>query len=201
MKPNYERSYTLDEWQWRDDGRTVEALIVPYLQPTEVTEPDGNGGYVTYREQFLRHSLMAQSTYYKRKGSAAEVTLLMEHNERDFAARIGFAKSLDDAEDGAYGTFRLYDGNDYPKVRSMLDESHTGLSVSFRDTAEPRIRDGITSRTQVFINHVAATPVPCYDTARILAIRETPDHVRDAQVSLTPKLDEIREWLRSAAQV
>lgn len=195
-----QRSFAVDEWEWRDDMRSVEGCIIPYNRVTSVTEPDNSGALHTYREQFLPRSIMTQSEYARRKGAVAGVWFLLEHNESNFDHKIGYVRELRDGADGAYAVMRLYDDARIEKVRSMLSESHTGLSVSFRDTAAPKVLDGIVSRTQVYIDHVAATPVPCYDDARIMAIRDG-EPTNAESYAHYPHLEELRAWLADIRKV
>jgi HK97 family phage prohead protease len=193
------RSFDVGEWNIRSDdpdGRTVEGRIVPYNQIETVVQRDqATGELVKFKEQFLPGSCLAMVQAAQKRGSASWIALLMEHNEYDFDANVGFAHSLESREDGAYAVFRLHDGNDLPKVRSMLRESHTGLSVSFADTRPPKIEDGLVSRRQVHINHVAATPTPVYSGAKVLAMRADNDDGILSTIHDTPNLDSVKEWL------
>ena len=94
--------------------------------------------------------------------------------------------------DGAYGSFRLYDGPHLPKVRSMLAESHTGLSIEFTDVAAPVVDGSLRRRRQINVSHVTATPIPAYPSAGILAMRAA----GDVDVAAgTPNLDRVRAML------
>lgn len=194
------RDFEIDDWHVRstDDGRTVEGRIVPYNEPTDVVERIETGELIKYREQFLPHSCLAMAQAVAKRGNAAFISLLMDHNEKDFSSKIGYASTLESRDDGAWAIFRLYQSRDLEKVVSMLDESHKGLSVAFRDTKQPRDIDGIVSRVQVQIDHVAATPTPCYVGAGITGVR-----AEDAELLLvaTPKLDEIRQWIEANRKV
>jgi phage head maturation protease len=179
------------EFQLRDDGRTLEGCIVPYNEPADVVDMTDDGELVRYREQFLPHSLynMAQG-FQARSGKGMNVPLLIDHEE-SMERLVGFATNIESRDDGAYGTFRLYDDANIVKVRSILSESHTGLSVKFRDIREPKLIDEIVSRVQVYVAHVAATPIPAYAGAAIGSIRNNGEPV----TAPTPTLDEVREWL------
>jgi phage head maturation protease len=152
------------------DGNTVEGRIVPYNEPTDVTEVV-NGEVKRYREQFLPGSFYEMARGAAARGNASWVGLCLDH-EDSFDAKIGHAISLVEESDGAYGTFRLYPSRDIDKVRGMLTESHRGLSVEFVDMAKPKVIDGIVSRVQIHLKRVAATPTPAYANAGILAMRE-----------------------------
>lgn len=195
------RSFDVGEWHIRsDDGRIVEGRIVPYNEVETVYERDRESGeLVKFKERFLPGSCDAMVQAAAKRGNASWIALLMEHNEHDFDSNVGFALSLDSRADGAYATFKLHDGHDLPKVRSMLAESHTGLSVSFADTRVPHVDDGLISRRQVHINHVAATPTPVYASAKVLAMRSAIDGDGDLVPNIhgTPNLDAVKEWLAS----
>ena len=200
------RSFAVDEWHMRadDDGRTVEGRIVPYLEPTEVIERDHvTGELKRFREQFLPRSCLAMAQAMRTRGNAGFIAFLMDHEEHDFDAKIGYAASLEDRDNGAHAVFRLYQSRDIEKVTSMLNESHRGLSINFADRKPPRMIDGIVSRVQVHIDHVAATPTPCYASASITGMRSV-DELREIEASLpaaTPNLDAVREWLEELRKV
>lgn len=183
----------------RDDGRTVEGRIVPYADVTEVVDIHPQTGKLAkYREQFLPNSFTHAVQYARSRGNAGFIHLNLEHVE-ELSARIGYAKSLDERDDGVYASFRLYASRDLEKVQSMLEESHTGLSVKFADVRPIRMVDDIVSHVQVALVHVAATPQPAYRNAKVLAMRGADDD--DTQISQvdmpTPNLDDVRQWLAS----
>lgn len=186
------------DFEMRDDGRTLTGRIVPYGEVADVIDIDETTKQpVRYREQFLPHSLAAMVQGFNARGGGTSkrsncfVPLLIDHRD-NFDSMIGQAIELTDADDGAYATFRLYDDDRITKIRSVLSESHSGLSVSFRDTRNPKLVDGVVSRVQVIINHVAATPTPAYVGAGIDSIR-----ANDEIVYETPRLNSVREWLAS----
>lgn len=180
------------EFAIRDDGRTLDGRIVPYGEIADIVELDQETNQlVRYREQFLAHSLAAMAQGFKaRSGKGLHVPLLIDHNDT-FDNLIGHAVALESRDDGAYGTFRLYDDANIIKIRSILNESHTGLSIAFKDTREPKLVDGVVSRVQVFVGHVAATPSPAYATAGISSMRSTDE----TPMNITPSLDDVKQWL------
>jgi hypothetical protein len=190
------RSIDFANMMLRDDGKTVEGRIVPYGIPTEIREYDPDAKAIkVYKEQFLQRSCLGMAQGVAKRGNAGFISFLMEH-ESGFDAKIGYATDLRDESDGAYATFRLYDSHDLPKVQSMLRESHTGLSVNFADVKPARLIDGVVSRVQVHIEHVAATPVPCYEHAGITAMRA----IGEIPEPVTPLLDSINDWLASVGR-
>lgn len=181
-----------DRLHVRDDGRTIEGCIVPYGQVAEVVERDPETGELSrYQEQFLKGSCARMAQGVHRRGNAAFIKLVLDHDDQSFDSWIGHALSLTSEDDGAYASFRLYDGNDLPKVRSMLSESHTGLSINFGDIRPPKLLDGVVSRVQVAIDHVAATPVPVYSGAGITSMRSADG----TDMGSTPLLNDVRAFL------
>lgn len=182
------------EFELRDDGRTLEGRIVPYDEIATVVEFDAEANaMVRYQETFAKHSLAAMAQGFAARGgkfaNGQFIPLLIDHNDK-FDNMIGHAVSLDDRDDGAYAAFRLYEDSRIQKIRSVLKESHTGLSVSFRDVRAPKIINDVVHRVQVFVAHVAATPSPTYQGAGILAMRSS-----DEMEPITPLLNGVKEWL------
>lgn len=166
-------------WQMRSDGRSVRGRIVPFMEPTTIVDKGRR-----FREQFLPGCITALIQGAQRRGNPGFIHLNLDHDE-GFDSRIGVASNLEQLDDGGWADFRLYESRDLDKVRSMLTESHTGLSVMFDDVVPPRVLNGIVSRAQILIRHVAATPWAAYDGARITAMRS------DSHEPIT--LDEIAE--------
>jgi HK97 family phage prohead protease len=184
------------EFELRDDGRTLTGRIVPYEEVADIAELDESGELVRYQEQFLKHSLLGMAQGFQARGGRF-VPLLIDHNDA-FDNMIGHAVEIRSEDDGAYAAFRLYDDERITKIRSVLKESHSGLSISFRDTRQPKLVDGIISRVQVHVNHVAATPMPAYANATI-------ENIRDSGAALIedhrPNLENVKAWLQEQRQM
>lgn len=191
MSDEITRAFVLDEWEMRSDGRTVDGRIIPYNEVAHVIDRDERGQLVEFDEQFLPGSCAAMVQACGTRGNASFVKFNLDHDE-DFDNLIGHARSIVEKDDGAYASFGLYESKDIDKVRSMLKESHTGLSVKFKAIRAPKVIDGIISHVQVAIAHVAATPMPVYAGAGITRVRAQAD---DAVTFTTPLLDGVNEWL------
>lgn len=181
-------------WELRDDGRSVLGRIVPFNEPAVVIDRGER-----FREQFLPGSLTRMCQVIAKRGNAGWVSLNLDHDE-GFDARIGYARMIEQRDDGGWADFKLYRGPQLDKVRSMLEESHTGLSVMFDDIAPPKVLDGIRSRVQVVISHVAATAFPVYRGAKITAMRDevtTPAPITSDELDERPALAEWRAYLDS----
>ena len=185
------RNFEVCEMEMRSDGRTVEGRIIPYNEVTTIREIR-DGKLEVFDEQFLPRSCLAMTQACKRRGNASFIAYLIDHDEEHLDARIGYASEIRDAGDGGYATFRLYEGRDLDKVRSMLNESHRGLSVNFADTRPFVVVDGIRSHVQIHVDHVAATATPAYVGAGITAMRD--DEAVPVDLG-TPALDDVTKWL------
>lgn len=177
------------DWHFRSDRNQVDGRIVPFGERAVVME-DGE----VFREVFDPGSLTFMEQVARSRGNAAWIGLNLDHDE-SLSSRIGYARSIVQQDDGGWCTFQLYPDRDLDKVRSMLQESHTGLSVLFTDRVAPVVdAEGVRHRVQVNIRHVAATPIPTYASAAITAVRATPE-----LLDMTPALDEWREWIAAQA--
>jgi len=179
-----QRGLTLEvdngEWKMRSDGRSVRGRIVPFLEPTMIIDRGER-----FREQFLPGCLTRLCQIVQKRGNAGWISLNIDHDE-SWDGRIGYASNIEQVDgNGGWGDFRLYNGPQLDKARSMLEESHSGLSVMFDDIAAPKLIDGIRSRVQIAISHVAATAFPAYRGAAIASMRD------GAASSDAPTLDEI----------
>lgn len=188
MDPELQVLITEGQWNIRSDGRTAEGRIVPFREPATVMER----GEV-YSEQFLEGCLTRMCQIAARRGNAGWIALNVDHDET-MDARIGYAAALEQREDGGWCTFRLYPGPHLEKVRSMLEESHRGLSVMFDDLAPPRDVDGVRSRVQIGLRHVAATPLPVYTGAFISAVRDVPGSTAAPDLAELEDRPALREW-------
>lgn len=192
------RAFNLGGFQLSDedaDGRTVVGRIVPYNEVAHVVEPDESGKIVEYDEAFPPASLTKMMQGAGARGNDYRFIRFTLDHEPSFDHRIGFATGLESRDDGAWATFRLYESNDLPKVRSMLTESHTGLSVEFFATRSRTRDDGVIERLGAHIHTVTATPSPMYAGATIAAMRG-----EDVPAVGTPHLDELRAYLANGCK-
>jgi hypothetical protein len=187
MLQRFTRSYALGGLTV-GEGRSVEGRIVPYEAPATVD--DGEGPYL---EVFTRASMVGAFQGFAARHDYQRVGLNLDHRRDSLDHRIGCAVDIRDGDDGAYATFELYDGHDLPKVRSMLETSHRGLSLDFGSRGRRRRDDGAIEHLGVHIFTVGATPTPAYAEAQILALRGGDDD--EPPPPPTPMLDEmIARW-------
>jgi HK97 family phage prohead protease len=174
------RSFTLpDAPTLRSDGdeNVLEGWIVPFNQVADVTDLTPEG-VKRYREGFLPGSLTRIEQGCRKRGNAAWIRLTMDHDSSD---RIGFCRQVEQrGDEGGWASFRLYDSADILKVRSMLELSHDGFSIEFVDVIPPDVaEDGTVWRRQVDIPTVTVTPIPAYESAKVLELRDQADPLAD----------------------
>lgn len=156
------------------DGRTVYGRIVPYGEVIAfVDEYDGNK---IKRERFHRGALADQVKAWHR------VTLTFDHLD-GFANTIGYGRQLQELDDGAYATFRLYE-RDAAKAKEMIEDSHRGLSLEFYAKDDRNDPDGVIGRYRVDARRVTLTNDPAYTGSEVLAVRER-------SAIATPNLDSV----------
>lgn len=172
----------------------VEGLMVPYNQPADVLELI-NGQPVEYREQFVAGA-------FSRAASAPHrVGLTFTHSDL-MPDRMGYGISLRDSEAGGVMQWKLYD---YARDQAteLLETTHKGLSITFRPirpaygTEKP---GSLVTRTAVHLASVAATDNPVYADARVLAMRDQAQALREQQDQLAQRHRanvEHLAWLKS----
>jgi HK97 family phage prohead protease len=146
----------------RADGRSLEALIVPYERPTRVADPPD---YAPYEEVWVRGAFDEQV-----QSDSAKVWLNFEH-EAGVRGIVGHGVALRDRTDGLHGTFRVHENADGDKALLLIREGLlTGLSLEAVALRSVK-RGGLVERVKARLDAVALTRRPAYEDARVLAVR------------------------------
>jgi HK97 family phage prohead protease len=149
----------------RADGRSLEALIVPYDRPTRVADPPD---YTPYEEVWVRGAFEDQV-----RPDSAKVWLNFEH-EPGVRGIVGRGISLRDRPDGLHGTFCVHENTDGDKALLLIREGLlTGLSLEAVAMRSVK-RGGLVERVKARLDAVALTRRPAYRDARVLAVRGHP---------------------------
>jgi len=174
----------------------VYGRMFPFGDQAHIRELDNAGDLDEYDEEFLPGCTRRMQQIAARRGGApAWISFTVDH-DRSMDARLGFCCALTERDgDGAFGRFRLYEGAHLDKVRSMLEQSHKGLSIEFTDVVPPHVSGSLRQRVQINVSHVTATPIPVYESAGILAMRS----VENPLAGGTPNLDRVRAMLAASA--
>jgi HK97 family phage prohead protease len=151
------------------DGRTVEGVVVPYDEPAEVC--DDYGPAPVYREVFTETSFARQlQGFAARPALMSRIILNLDHR-RELDHEVGFTESVTSTPAGLVARFKLRPTANLELVRSMLAETHTGLSVECALIKSRTRPDGVVERRTAVLVGVAAVPVPAYAGAGITALR------------------------------
>lgn len=147
------------------DGRTLVSRLVPF---NEVATVSDNGG-PPYQEMFVRGA-------FSRQRSAAhriKAFLNFRHGQ-SMSDQIGFAKSVEEREDGLHGELRVLEGSDGDKALQLVREGMLdGLSIEFRvPPGGSRVVNGVVQRVRAHLDGVALVPRGAYAGAQVLAMRE-----------------------------
>ena len=175
------------------DGREVVGRVVPLGEVGHIREVV-NGELDEYDEEFLPGCTARMRQAAQMRGGPRWIKFSLDH-EQGFDFNIGFCREIAEAAGGVEATFRLHDdAARLGKIRSMLTESHDGMSIEFTDVASPIVEGNLRRRRQIHITAVTATPIPVYASARVLSMRDD-DHPLDVG---TPNLDRVRALLSGA---
>jgi HK97 family phage prohead protease len=172
-------SLDMGDFDTEGDGRTVVGRIVPYGETIRFVDPyDGNQ---VKQERFVR------GAFAKQAGSSAWARVLLTYEHDDgFTNILGYGRDLEERDDGAYATFRLYEA-DAAKARDMIEHSHRGLSVAFSTRKRGRTDpDGVVVRDDVRAERVGITNDPAYSGAKVLAVRNQDGLTVPVPVLLAP---------------
>ena len=155
-----ERSFTAELQE--GDGRTVEALVVPYGQPAVVSD-----GGEPYTEQWEFGAFSKQT----RAADKVKVFLNFEH-EPGLRGIIGRASALVERTDGLYGTFRVMDNSDGNKALELVREGLLG-GISLEAITLRSVREnGLVRRVRAHLDKVSLCRFPAFADARVLAVRD-----------------------------
>src|SRR5678815_3726444 len=131
-----------------DDGRTLEARIVPYNTPTQVVDRVENGGTgEPYLESWAPGAFDRQAGAVNR----VKVWLNFEH-ERGLRGIVGHGVQLDSRDDALYGVFRVHDNSDGNKALQMVrDGLLTGISLEALPLRTRRTVEGVVERVRAHL--------------------------------------------------
>jgi uncharacterized protein len=151
-----------------DNGRTIEARIVPYNVPTTVADDPRHGGSgVPYTETWLPGAFEAQV----RASGRPKVLLNFEH-EPGLRGIVGHALELRDERDGLHGSFSVHANSDGEKALHLIRENVlTGLSLEALPLRTVK-RGNVIERVKAHLDKVSLCRIPAFATAQVLAIRE-----------------------------
>lgn len=144
------------------DGRTVEAVCVPFGLPTEVSD-----GGAPYMEAFDRSAFDEQ---FASPGAARMVSLKWNHG-RGVTDYLGEGVAFEARPDHLLGVFRAYESDVVDHALALMQQaSNLGMSVGFRPLKSAE-RGGVVWRERAHLTETSATPDPAYPNTMVLAVR------------------------------
>jgi Escherichia/Staphylococcus phage prohead protease len=127
------------------DGRTLHGQVIPYDQPAKVSDFGGP----PYQEVFARGA-------FKRAVRAPQRVLLRFEHRDGLLDVCGYGDSLEDREDGLWGSFRTLEG---PSGEQALELHRAGVlgyfSVGFHPLSNGRRQNGVVLRTHCHLDEVS----------------------------------------------
>ena len=153
-------------------GRTVHGILVPYGQPTTVSD-----GGPAYEEAFAPGAFARDIE--ARAGNYGGVKMLYQHNRTQ---PIGRAVDLREDGAGLYGAFvisRTALGDE--SLQLLRDGVLDSFSIGFRPILE-ELRKGVTWRTKAGLRETSLVTFPAYAGAAVAGVR----HLDDDEPQTTP---------------
>jgi HK97 family phage prohead protease len=169
----------------RFERREIDVLAVPYDTPTSVQDYDGSH----YVETIAPGAFAGIAT------RANRIKVLRDHRPE---RAIGKCLRIDaDRADGLHATMHITRTPLGDETLALAADGVLDVSIGFspRGDAWSTDRSKVT-RTSCWLHEVSFVPMPAYETATVLAVRQQPAAVEMAAArSATPRLDEITGWM------
>jgi len=145
------------------DGRTLHGRCVPYDQPATVRDPGGP----PYEEAFARGA-------FRRALRAPQRVLLRFEHRAGLLDVAGYAETLEEKEDGLYGSFRTLDSQAGEQALALHRAGVLGyFSVGFSPIGNGRRRNGTTIRTHCHLDEVSLCREAAYPGTEVAARQHT----------------------------
>lgn len=151
------------------DGRTLVSRLVPYNEVATVSD-----GGPPYQEMFV------PGAFARQKGAAHRIKAFLNYRHgQGLSDQIGFAKSVEERDDGLHGELRVLEGPDGDKALQLVREGQLDrLSIEFRvPPGGTRVVDSVVQRVRAHLEGIALVPRGSYAGAQVLAVREEPEDV------------------------
>jgi HK97 family phage prohead protease len=143
------------------DGRTIEALVVPWDRPARVADAPR---YEPYQEAWVR------GAFEEQLGKHGKVLVNVEH-EAGIRGVVGHGVELRDEREGLHGTFKLHKNSDGDKALELVREGLLdGISLEAR-ALRSVTEGGVVKRVKARLEAVALCRRPAFADARVLAVR------------------------------
>jgi len=161
-------------------GRMIEMVVMPYETPARVPW-----------EGRMVSETIARGAFHGIERRANRVRVNRDHNlERTVGRAMAFHPSRDE---GLVAEVRIANTDLGNETLELAADGCLDASAGFLPMGDGAMRwEGPDAYriTRAWLGHIALTPQPAYEDAKVLAVR-----AGVALVSDTPNLDRVREWL------
>ena len=116
-----------------------------------------------------------RGAFSRQKSAAHRIKAFLNFRHgQSLSDQIGFAKSVEERDDGLHGELRVLEGSDGDKALQLVREGMLdGLSIEFRvPPGGTKVVDGVVQRVRAHLDGVALVPRGAYAGAEVLAVRE-----------------------------
>jgi HK97 family phage prohead protease len=162
--------------------RMIELIVMPYEIET----------YVAHQGRMIQE-VCARGAF---DGIERRANRIRVNRDHDLKRTVGRALALHPSrEEGLVGEIRIAQTELGDETLALADEEILDASAGFLpmpggEKWETRARRRL---TKCWLGHIALTPDPAYETARVLAVRNA-DQPVEAAKKPTPNLDLVRSW-------
>jgi HK97 family phage prohead protease len=163
--------------------REIDVLAVPYDTETTIFERG---------ETFLES--IAPGAFGNVSTRADRVRVFRDHRPDRV---VGKCRMLDaDRSDGLHATLRIAKTDLGDETLALAAEGMLDVSIGFSPRTEQwTVGRTAVRRTSCWLHELSMVPLPAYETANVLAVREQITEAAPTPArSATPYLDELRDW-------
>jgi HK97 family phage prohead protease len=135
--------------------------------------------------------MFVRGAFSRQKSAAHRIKAFLNFRHgQSMSDQIGFAKSVEEREDGLHGELRVLEGSDGDKALQLVREGMLdGLSIEFRvPPGGTRVVDGVVQRVRAHLDGVALVPRGAYAGAQVLAVRELEEEIEQDEDDPTAEL-------------
>ena len=164
--------------------RTIEMVVMPYEEETLVE-----------RAGRMVREIISRGAFDGIERRANRIRVNRDHDlQRTVGRAVAFHPSR---EEGLVGEIRIAQTPLGDETLTLADDGILDASAGFLpfpggEKWETRSR---VRMLKCWLGHIALTPDPAYVGARVLSVRQAPEHVeREHELLVTPNLDSVKAW-------
>ena len=164
--------------------RTIELVVMPYEEEA----------LVPFAGRMIREIVSAGAF----DGIERRANRVKVNRDHDITRTVGRAvKFSPSREEGLVAEVRIAQTPLGDETLQLAEEEILDASAGFLPMpgGETWIGRSLRRLTKVWLGHIAMTPDPAFESARVLAVRSAEEHPAQYESAGTPNLDQVRAWL------